>query len=138
MFEQEASKGTASALGGARLARYIGNADGSGCGGAGTVRMNYFLDSRLDRYIALAEDSVEGVLAEEDIVAMCEELNQVWVLVGLGTQDVSFGHYCFQVKYVSRHASSDARYCQFVSSSLLLPTSVQAGACLWFIPVSRA
>ncbi|MEW5308165.1 MAG: hypothetical protein WDW38_000143 [Sanguina aurantia] len=72
----EASKGTASALGGARLARYIGNADGSGCGGAGTVRMNYFLDSRLDRYIALAEDSVEGVLAEEDIVAMCEELNQ--------------------------------------------------------------
>ncbi|MEW5305856.1 MAG: hypothetical protein WDW36_008371 [Sanguina aurantia] len=72
----EASKGTASALGGARLARYIGNADGSGCGGTGTVRMNYLPDSRLDPYIAAADDGVEGVLTEDDIVAMCEELHQ--------------------------------------------------------------
>lgn len=78
LLRQEASKGTASALGGARLARYIGNADGSGCGGTGTVRMNYLPDSRLDPYIAAADDGVEGVLTEDDIVAMCEELHQVW------------------------------------------------------------
>ncbi|MEW5299229.1 MAG: hypothetical protein WDW36_002264 [Sanguina aurantia] len=79
----EVAKDTASALGGARLTRYIGNADGTS-GGSGAVRLNYFSDNRLDRYVAVADDSVEGVLSEDEIIAMCEELNQEELLQPLG------------------------------------------------------